>query len=102
MQKGWESTQQFESLLWITKPRLDFKVFRDGNPSGFGTMEFERDFHILVSIYAEKNIKISKYYPFFAATTLHNQLWTVEKKICGFMWLMWVHNFINHKLQLTT
>ena len=57
-----ESRQQFESPLRITEPKLDFKIFRDGNPSGFGSMEFERDFHILVLICVEKNIKISKDY----------------------------------------
>ena len=60
MQKGRESRQQFESPLRITEPKLDFKIFRDGNPSGFGSMEFERDFHILVLICVEKNIMISK------------------------------------------
>ena len=60
MQKGRESRQQFESPLRITEPKLDFKIFRDGNPSGFGSMEFEREFHILVLICVEKNIMISK------------------------------------------
>ena len=61
-----------ESPLRITEPKLDFKIFRDGNPSGFGSMEFKRDFHILVSIYAEKNIKISKDYTSFATTSPHD------------------------------
>ena len=84
--------------LWITKPKLDFKVFRDGNPSGFGSMEFERYFHILVLIDAEKNIKISKDYTSFATTSPNDQLWMVRKTNGGLICLMWVHNFINHKL----
>ena len=74
-----------ETTVWESpsnhRAKLDFKIFRDGNPSGFGSMEFERDFHILVLICVEKNIKISKDYTSFATTSPHDQLWMVEIKI---------------------